>query len=475
VSPVWKNHTGDQTCRPRRIERPGSLEQLVRLVRAAEAEGTTIRMVGSGHSWSDVALTDGILLEPSALSGLPPLDDGTLRADVDPQRLVRVLGGTRLRELNPALEQLGLALPNMGGYDAQTLAGVVSTSTHGSGLRWGPFPSLVRSLDLVASGGEVLRVEPAGGPTDADAFAHAYGHARTLVQDDATFLAAVCGLGTLGLVHSLVIEVRRRFWLDEVRTVSTWEDVRGTLTEDGVLGEGDHYELFVNPYAGDDGAHKLLVTRRAECPEPQGLPPDRLERHPLTELEASLPITWLGLRLLARFLPGVMASRFDATLDGMADDGYANVSYKVFNIGEANKLPAYSMELGIPLGRHVEAVDRLLEIAARRRRRRWYHSSPFSLRFVGAGDAYASMMHGAPTMMIELIMVVDTPHGYDLVAGYEDALAEFGARPHWGQYNRLTADRVRALYPRWDDWLAVERRLNASRVFDSPFTRRVGI
>ena len=109
----------------------------------------------------------------------------------------------------------------------------------------------------------------------------------------------------------------------------------------GVLGEGDHYELFLNPYTGSDGRHRVLVTRRRDGPEPAGLPPDKLERHPLTEFESSLPITGVVLRFLARHLPSLMVRRFDSVLAGMVDDGYANVSYKVFNIGEANHLPAY--------------------------------------------------------------------------------------------------------------------------------------
>ena len=85
------------------------------------------------------------------------------------------------------------------------------------------------------------------------------------------------------------------------------------------------------------------------------------------------------------------------------------------------------------------------------------------------------MMHGQPTMMIELILVDGTRGGDELLAGYEERLADLGARPHWGQINALTPERVRELYPRWEDWLAVERELNASGVFDSPFTRRVDI
>jgi hypothetical protein len=336
----------------------------------------------------------------------------------------------------------------------------------------------VRSLDLVVAGGEVVRVEPAGGPTHPAAFASVYGDQRHLVQDDDTFGAAVCGMGCLGLIYSLVLEVREKFWLDEVRTLSTWEAVRGTLTAEGVLGEGDHYELFLNPYAGSDGQHRLLVTRRRDCPEPDHFPPDKLERHPLTELEASLPITGVLLRLLARRLPSLMVKRFDSTLAGMVDDGYANVSYKVFNIGEANHLPAYSMELGVALegGRHLQAVDRILAIARERRaNERLYHTSPIALRFVAPSSAYASMMHDRATMMIELIIVDGTRGGYQLLAGYEERLADLTARAHWGQYNTLTRERIRALYPRWDAWLAVEGRLNASGVFDSPFTQRVGI
>jgi hypothetical protein len=476
---VWRNHTGNQRCRPRDQLEPRSLQELVELVQRAEAEGTTVHAVGAGHSWSDVALTDGYLVKPTHLGGLRQLDDGTLKDSARSASLARVGAGTHLHELNRALERAGLALPNMGGYDAQTISGVVSTSTHGSGLRWGPFPELVRSLGLVVAGGEVLRIEPSDSITDPERFEGVFGGEQQLIQDDDTFQAAVCGIGCMGLLHELVIEVRERFWLNEVRTLDTWERVRGSLTEDGVLGEGDHYELFLNPYAGDDGRHRLLVTRRKDCPEPVGLPEDKLERHPLTELEASSWITWLVLRLLARVAPGFVASRFDDTLEGMTDDGYANISYKVFNIGEANHLPAYSTELAVSLedNRHVECIDRLLDIAAERRAgERMYHTSPIALRFVAPSKAFASMMHERPTMMIELIMITGTRGGERLLAGYEECLADLEVRPHWGQLNSLTADRIAALYPRrWDDWLAVQRRFNASGVFDSPFARRAGI
>jgi len=473
VSPVWRNHTGGQRCDPVEIARPANLAELCALVLQAEAEGRTVRASGARHAWSDIALTDGIMVEPDNLAGVERVAPAALRPGFDAARLVWVGSGTHLRELNPALEGMGLALKNMGGYDAQTIAGVVSTSTHGSGLAYGPFPDAVRSLEVVVSRGRALRIEPRDGPTDPASF-DAPG--LELVQDDERFFAAVCGLGTLGLLHRVMLEVREKFWLKEVRTLSTWEKVRGTLTAEGVLAGPAHYELFVNPYPEPGGEHRVLVTVRSDAPEPHDLPPDKTERHPLTELEASWHFTGVLLRFLARHFPGLMVGRFDDTLEEMTDDDYTNISYKVFNIGEANALPADSMELGIAVdGRHVEAVDLLLKIAGERRKEGIYHTSPFSLRFVAPSRAYASMMYAQPTMMIELIMVTGSRGEMPLLVGYEDALAKLGVRPHWGQINAIEPGQPAALYPEWGRWMAAEADYNDSGVFNSPFTARVGI
>ncbi len=133
---VWRNHTGNQHIDPLRIDRPAELSDLVAIVREAEDRGVTVRAVGSGHSWSDVALTPGFLVETHGLHRELPVD--CLRSDVDASDLVRTEAGVRLKELNARLEAQQLALFNMGGWDAQTVAGVMSTSTHGSGIRYGP-------------------------------------------------------------------------------------------------------------------------------------------------------------------------------------------------------------------------------------------------------------------------------------------------------------------------------------------------
>jgi len=105
---IWRNHTGNQTCHPREIVSPRSLQDLVELVQRAERDATTVHAVGAGHSWSDVALTDGYLVEPTHLGGLRDTDDGTLTAAAAGASLARVGAGMHLHDLNAALAERGV-------------------------------------------------------------------------------------------------------------------------------------------------------------------------------------------------------------------------------------------------------------------------------------------------------------------------------------------------------------------------------
>jgi hypothetical protein len=475
----WRNHTGNEGIDPLQILEPTTLEAIVEIVRHAERVGCTVRAVGSGHSWSDVALTPGFLIRPTGLARPLELERDLLRPGIAGTSLVRMQSGIRIRELNAYLDSLGLALPNMGGYDGQTIAGVISTSTHGSGLRFGPLPDIVRSMDIVASGGQVYRLERADGPTDPESYARAFPD-RSLFQDDSTFRAAVVGMGCMGVIYSLVLEVQPKFYLREVRTTSNWTSVREQLRSGTVLRENRHYEVLFNPYEYE-GDHGCLITTRNEISAEQYDRDPHRDRHFLVEFFSSLPVTPVVINLASGIRPQLSPFLINQAMKGLDDADYANVSYRVLNIGAANRLPAYSCEIGIPIDQrelHIAAVERIFEVAARHRDEgKVYQSSPISLRFVRESDAYMSMMNGSDTMMIELIMLTHTEGGFELLADYENELYAYGGRPHWGQVNTLTGSDglVASMYPHMDRWLEVHEMLNASGVFDSPFSKRVGI
>jgi L-gulono-1,4-lactone dehydrogenase len=446
------------------------LADVVELVQRAERDKTKLKAIGSRHSWSDAELGGGYVLRP--LSGELPLDH--VRAGVDSSRLLRVQGGTRVRTVNHLLDKRGLALENMGGYDGQTFAGVMSTATHGTGVRYGPLASQARSIDLVAAGGVVHRVEPADGITDPGAYRAAHPD-RELEQDDALFAAVQVGIGLLGIVYSVTIEAVPAYHLREERVRRPWSEVKAEIADPAFLDEFEHYELYLSPY--DD---LCMVCTRTPTEDP--LPPrwsKRARRSLSPEILALIPYIGSILNVAAGLFPRKVPWMIRTTLKALTDDEYLGKSYRVYNIGRANHVPAYSAEIGVPVderGLHLTAIERILEIAERHARLGdVFQTSPLALRFVAASDAPLAMMHGRRTMMIELIMLRRTQGGLELLADYEDALYACEGRPHWGQENTLTPGLVRELYPGLDAWLAVHDRLNASGVFDSGFSKRAGL
>ena len=478
VRKTWRNHLGNQSVDPLRIYSPRSIGDVVEIVQLAEHHGVTARAVGSGHSWSDVALTEGFLMRTDRLSRVPAPEPDFLAPAWSSRTLVRAEAGIRIKELNAHLDRHGLGLSQMGGYDHQTVAGVMSTSTHGSGTEYGPLNDYAHSLDMVVAEGRVVRVEREGGPTDRAAYDAHHGDRRTLIQDDDVYDAVNVGMGCMGVICTALIEVEPRYHMREVREMHPWAKVKADLEDGAVLADNEHYELVFSPYARKH-EYPCLVTTRNRVSDPRNRPWDKRMRNWLVELFAKLPITPHLLNLVLHLRPSLAPFLIETAMKALVKDRYDEVSYKVFNIGNANLVPAYSSEIGIPMdGRHIEAVERVFEVADERRQLGdVYQSSPIALRFVKRSPAMLSMMHGRDTMMMELIQLRGNEGGYEMLGAYEEALYELGGRPHWGQVNTLTGSHglVASMYPRYEEWQAVHRQMNATGVFDSPFSKRSGI
>ncbi|MDQ3630564.1 MAG: FAD-binding protein [Actinomycetota bacterium] len=453
---------------------------MVAVVCEAERHGVCVRAVGSGHSWSDVAITPDFLMETHGLHRALLVD--CLRDGVDASLLVRTEAGVRLQELNARLEQLSppLALSNMGGWDAQTVAGVMATSTHGSGLSLGPICDQAVSIDVVGSGGWVYRVERGeGGPTDPERFALEHPD-WALKRNDDWFHAVQVGMGCLGVIYAVTLQVVPFYHLTERRFLRKWSQVREDLRTGELLRNNRHVEIYVNVHRRK-GDHQCLITTRGTADhERRGF--KARHRNVGAEFIGSLqPLAPNVIDAVLNARPSFSPRFLDMALKALVDAEYTDKWYRVLNLGTANLMPAYSMEIGVPVDdeeTHLRAVEEVLRVAAQRQKLgKVYTTSPISLRFVKASHALMSMMNGRDTMMLELIQLTRTEGGFELLAAYEEALYRVGGRPHWGQYNTLTGshDLMRSMYPRYEDWLAVRKQLNASGVFDSPFTKRVGI
>src|SRR3954453_20059346 len=155
----WRNWTQDQRCTPARIEEPATLDEPRSAVMRAGERGLRVHAAGSGHSFTEAALTDGAMIRIEALNRV---------LDADPDSgLVKVEAGITLRDLSASLWERGLAMENLGDIDRQTLAGAISTATHGTGARFRNLSAQVAALELVLADGSVLEVSER---SDRDAY-----------------------------------------------------------------------------------------------------------------------------------------------------------------------------------------------------------------------------------------------------------------------------------------------------------------
>ncbi|MDX6654704.1 MAG: L-gulono,4-lactone dehydrogenase, partial [Solirubrobacterales bacterium] len=233
----WANWAGDQRCRPAKVVAPRSREELAEVVGAAAAAGEKVSVTGSGHSFTEAAMTDQTMLRLGALRGVLDADRAS--------GLVRVGAGTVLADLNDELAGLGLALENLGDIDAQTVAGAISTGTHGTGAGFGNISARVEGIELVLADGSVRDLTAAGDPE--------------------LLRAARIGVGALGAISAVTLRCFPAFTLRRVDSAHKLDDVLARFDE--LAATNDHFELFTFPYS--DRALVLERNRTEEPPKPK--------------------------------------------------------------------------------------------------------------------------------------------------------------------------------------------------------------
>jgi FAD/FMN-containing dehydrogenase len=477
---TWVNAIKNQVVEPLELLTPRSLVDLIGVVNRARAAGVRVKAAGSGHSFSDVVNTTGFLVDTTELSRVLPVEVGTLRAGADAATLFRAEAGIKIHALNEALWDAGLSLPNMGGYAGQALAGALATGTHGTGAALPPLCDMVVSTDLVAADGTVYRIEPAAGITDPAAFAAAHPD-RVLKQDDAWHSAVVVNLGCLGLVYAFTLRVVPRYWLAERRFLSTWRAVRAQLVAGAVLSTNRHFEVLVNPHP-THGEHTCLVTVRNPAPEPTEPALLRAQRQLLPALVSASrlaedALVWC-LSTWPALTPVLLDKAMGTLVDGDGGEPYVDRNYRVLDLGPVNLESVYSAEIGFPMGTYLDAVDRILALAAQAQELGdVYHSSPFSVRFTAPSAQYLSMSHGGPRAMIEMPILNGTRGGREILARFEAAAPSLGGRCHWGELHAVSGagGGIPALYPEAPRWSAVRAQLDPGRMFDNSFTARTGL
>ncbi|VUD40494.1 L-gulono-1,4-lactone dehydrogenase [Thalassocella blandensis] len=488
---LWENVARTETVEPEYLTQPVSADELVEFIGMATENNKRVRMTGSGHSHSDVAITQEVLFTPEKLNKPLTLDRSRLR-NPDDVYIARTQSGITIEDLNNYLDTQGMALFNMGGYDGQTIAGVMMTATHGSGRDYGPIADQVLSMQVVGEGGVMYQIEPADGITDPAVFPGTLEENSEipvqLIQEDDAFNAMRVSIGSMGVVYSVTLRTDKKFWLREVRTRTSWSELKAPggyleklLNNEPVYSDRpspEHIEFQYTPYA-QDGDHSFLITERYRSYEPLPEQPQSQRGTPGTEFVSGL-ITLFEMplvQILNKF-PGLAKPILEQSLISQEDDNFTNVSYDVFDIGIVNYTDAIAIEVALDVEDTIAAVERTFSLAEQLfNENKIPHTGPISIRFVKQSDAMIAMQQGRDTMFIEIIMLQGVTGIRDLMLTYEQTfMEEFGARPHWGLDLKVLqgSEWLETLYPRWDDWLVQYRRFNHG-TFDGKVTDRLGI
>ncbi|MCL2542279.1 MAG: FAD-binding protein [Nocardioidaceae bacterium] len=429
---TWRNWSGLERAAGIRVAEPTSTDQIVAEVRRARATGETVKMAGTGHSFIGIARPEHTLLLPQSLSGIVAVDRDAMT--------VTALAGTRLADLNSGLETLGLSLHNMGDIAEQTLAGAISTGTHGTGGRRAGLSAQVVGLQLVTGTGEVLT-------------ASATENAEVLD------LARV-GLGALGVLTTVTFAVEPLFLLRAEERPMSWADA--TAAFDDLVAGHDHVDMYWFPHSD-----RMLTKRNTRVG---------------TDLSKADPLPrWRGLlddELLSNTVFGAQtatlnhgpaaiprANRLAARLLGPRT--YTDVAHKVFT--SPRRVVFREMEYAVPRAAGLETLAECRRVFERSGLR---VSFPVEIRVAPADDVPLSTAYQRDSFYLAF----HTHHAADharYFALMEEVLTAHDGRPHWGKLHTRQADGLAGLYPRFGDFLALRDRLDPDRVLGNAYLRRV--
>lgn len=430
----WRNWAGDQRCSPTQVVEPSTVAEISALATAASSSRGTLKAIGAGHSFTDIALTNGTQLSLDRLSGLLNVDREKKQATL--------ASGTRLHDIPGMLAAHGLAMENLGDIDRQSISGAVSTGTHGTGLKFGGIATQIRALTLVTGTGEVLTCSAT---ENADVFA-----------------VARVGLGALGIITSVTLQCVEAFMLHAVERPEPFAGVIESLAERNR--DSDHFEFYWFPHT------KLALTktntRHAPGTLPQGVRPLSAVAHVVDDVLVSNTL-FSALCKVTGKVPGIIpqVNRMASRLTGNREFGDA--SHKVFATQRTVRFR--EMEYALPLDRIPAA---LRELNSMIERRRFQISFPVEVRSSAADDIALSTANNRESGYIAIHQHIKTdPLEYFKAA--EDMFRAHGGRPHWGKWHFLQSKDFQALYPDLEKFCKVRDVLDPNGVFRNAYLDRV--
>lgn len=409
---------------------PGSEGELAAAVRDARAP---VRVVGSGHSFTPLCETDGTLLSLDRMQGVVGVDLEACRATVR--------AGSKIHSLGRPLYDAGVGLKNQGDIDRQAIAGAVATGTHGTGPAFGSLSAEVQAFRLVTARGDVLSCSP--------------------TENSEIWEGGRTSLGVLGVFSEITLGVTPAYRLKERNWVMPAADCWRQLAE--LKDAHRHFEFFWFPMADEVVAKALDVT---DDPVRAPVGSDRMQvRGDQGSWDQRVFET--GCQAV-RLLPGLSGplQRF-FTRGAMGAGERARWSHEIFP--SARTVLFNEMEYAVPAANGAECIREVADVI---RTRKIAGVFPIEFRFVKADDIWLSPFYKRDAATISVHQY--TGQAYKpLFDAVEPVFWKYGGRPHWGKLHSLRAEQLSRLYPMWDRFQALRKRLDPDAKFLNPYLRDI--
>ena len=426
--PSWSNWAGNQLSKPVRIERPSSESEVVEIVRRSVAEHLRVKVVGSGHSFTGIAVPDEVMIDLAQMNRVVNVDHVG--------GVITVQAGIVLSDLNAYLESHKLSMPNLGDVTYQTLAGAVSTSTHGTGLQRTGLAAQIRAFKLVTASGEVLTCDP--------------------VQNAEIFHCGRVSLGALGVITEVTLNVIPAFNLRAVEQPMRISHVLDNFAQ--LIQENDFFEFYWVPHT------KWALTKANNVSMDAIDSPGRFA-------------TWYNKMFMENYAFGLLCRvgrlfpklipKLATILPSSGRVEYVNVSHRIFSSKRLVKF--YEMEYSIALESLVPALREVMQMVEDRG---FLISFPVEVRCTGSDDIPLSTSTGRRSAYIAVHMFKGCEYT-EYFAAVETILRKHEGRPHWGKIHNLDASDISSLYPEYQRFIEVRNQLDPEGVFTNDYLRRV--
>ncbi|KAG0144225.1 hypothetical protein CROQUDRAFT_47611 [Cronartium quercuum f. sp. fusiforme G11] len=464
----FQNWARNIQCRPRGLMRPRTEEEVRLVIELARREGREVRCVGAGHSPSDLACSSDYMMNLDNLSGEIKFDEAAM--------CIEVFAGTRLNSFNDLARSHGLALSTLGSISAQSIAGALSTATHGCGAKFGILSTLVRSLTLILADTTQIVVSEEEG------------------QD--IFRAALCGLGSIGVITRVQMQCEPTFNLEEVVSELSFRDFLDHFEDIGKSGE--HVRMYWFPHVDKVRVECLNRTNKPQTPPP-GLLASAVTHsythwiHPFNLLLSRNFSGFLQLHasLAYKFIHKPSGSvSIPQKPDSIRGDEPSTPSPKSIIEAEVNRIAdsvsVFNFDCGERQYTYEGAVPYLNTVSVLKHMNQWMKNEmakpdgqrphfPVEIRPVASDDIWLSPSSGRLTTYIGLVQYkpFGQPVKYKgLFSEFERTILNADGRPHWAKAHACSPVQLERMYPRFHDFLALRATLDPEGRFLNPYIRR---